>query len=109
MVRRSGGSAAHAPLDLEDLLLLRAAHALALADVAVGGLLELVEELVPLVRPELPVLLGLLEVVRGVTSEVADLDPRLLHPLVDLAHEVVPPLLGQGRDVEPHDMAVDVR
>ena len=62
-----------------------------------------------LVGADLAVLLELLEVIGRVPPEVADLDPRLLHALVDLAHEVVPPLLGERRDVQPDDGAVDVR
>ena len=85
------------------------ADAVDLADVAVGRPLELLEEPVALVGADLAVLLELLEVVGRVAPEVADLDPRLLHALVDLAHEVVPPLLGQRRDVQANDRAVDVR
>src|SRR5690349_5327710 len=71
--RPSGGSAAHAPLDLEDLLLLGRADAIDLGDVAVGGLLEVVHQATLLVDADLAVLLELLELVRTLATEVADL------------------------------------
>ena len=72
-------------------------------------LLERLELAVRLVGPDVAVALFLLEVVGGVAAEVADLDPGLFHPLVDDSHEVLATLLGQRRDVEPDDRAVDVR
>ena len=61
-----------------------------------------------LVGADAAVALFLLELVGGLATEVADLDPRLLHPLVDDPDDVLATLLGQRRDVEPHDRAVDV-
>ena len=75
-VRPSGGSAAHAPLDLEDLLLLRRADAIDLGDVAIGGLLEVVPEAALLVDTDLPILLELLQMVEPVAAKVPDLDSR---------------------------------
>jgi hypothetical protein len=40
---------------------------------------------------------------------VADLDPCFLHALVDEFDQVPATLLGQRRDIEPHDRSVDVR
>ena len=61
-----------------------------------------------LVGPDDPVPLFLLELVGGVAAQVADLDPGLLHPLVDDSDEVLATLLGEWRDVEPDDRPVDV-
>ena len=58
--------------------------------------------------PTIAVALFLLELVGRIAAEVADLDPGLLHPLVDDPDEVLATLLGERRDVEPHDRAVDV-
>jgi len=75
----------------------------------IGRLLERVEEAMLLVGAELTVALELLELVRGVAADVPDLDPGFFHALVDDADDVVSALLGQDRDVEPDDRAVDIR
>ena len=59
--------------------------------------------------PTVAVALLLLEVVGGVAAEVADLDARLFHALVDDLDEVLATFLGQRRDVQADDRAVDVR
>src|SRR4051812_46836355 len=61
-----------------------------------------------LVGADAAVPLFLLQIVGGVPTEVADLDPGLLHPLVDVSDEVLPALLGQRRDVQPDDRTLDV-
>ena len=52
-----------------------------------------------LVGADAAVALLLLELVGGLAAEIADLDPGLLHPLVDDPHDVLATLLGQRRDV----------
>src|SRR5687767_2881894 len=96
-------------LDLEDLLFLGPAEPVDLADEPVCRLLERVVPAVRLVGAELPVALFLLERVRGIPSDVADLDACFFHPLVDDSDEVLATILGQRRDVEPDDGPVDVR
>jgi hypothetical protein len=78
----SGGRSAREPLDLEDLLFLRQPEAIDLGDVAVGGLLEASCERCASSVPTSPSALAL-EVVGCLAAEVADLDPGLLHALVD--------------------------
>src|SRR5262245_31157177 len=61
-----------------------------------------------LVGPDGPVALFLLELVGGVAADVPDLDPGLLHPLVDDLDEVLATIFGERRDVQPDDGPVDV-
>src|SRR5574340_896180 len=98
-----------AALDLEDLLLLELAQALDLIDPVIGPALERLEGAPPFVGLDRAVLLPLADLVGRLPTMVADLDPGLLHALVDTPHEVPPPLLGEGRDVQPDDVPVDVR
>jgi hypothetical protein len=62
-------------LDLEDLLFLGPTDAIDVVDVTVGRLLDDLQELVDLVRPEVAFALELLEVIGSVATEIADLDP----------------------------------
>ena len=48
------------------------------------------------------------ELIERLAAMVADLDARLFHPLVDELDQVLAALLGERRDVEAHDRAVDV-
>ena len=61
-----------------------------------------------LVGPDLAVALVALEVIGGVTPQVADLDSGLFHPLVDAPDDVLATLLGERRNVEADDRPVDV-
>src|SRR2546427_47281 len=96
---RAGRRRRDRPLDLEDLLLLVGSQLVDLADVAVGELLECVVLAMGFVGAELAVAFLAAEGVGSLPAEVADLDARLLHPLVDDADDVLPPLLGEGRVV----------
>ena len=63
-----------------------------------------------LVGADVAVLLPALRIVLGrLAAMVADLDARLFHALVDDLDEVLATLLGERRDVEADDRAVDVR
>ena len=62
-----------------------------------------------LVGADVAVALFLLELIGGVATQVPYLDARFFHPLVDDSHEVLATLLGERRDVQPDDRAVDVR
>ena len=68
-----------------------------------------VELAMALVGAEVAVPLFALEEVGALATQVADLDPGLLHALVDEADDVAASLLGQGRDVQAHHGTVDVR
>ena len=62
-----------------------------------------------LVGPDVTVLLFALERIGGLASQVADLDARLFHALVDDWDDLLATLLGQRRDVQADDGAVDLR
>ena len=53
--------------------------------------------------------LGFLDLIGRFTPMVADLDACLFHALVDEPDELPATLLGQRRDVQPHDRAIYVR
>ena len=75
----------------------------------VGDALELLQLTARLVCPDRAGMLFLLELFRVLAAETSDLNPCLLHPLVDLLDQILAALLGQGRDVEPDGRAVVVR
>src|SRR5664279_3977177 len=111
--RRSGGPAVFeppgGPLDLQHLMLLVSAQSIDLGDEPVGDLLELVQVAVRRVAAQAAVPLFLLQGVAGIPAMVADLDLGLLHPAMNDLDDVAPALLGEGRDIEPDDRAIDVR
>ena len=82
-VRRSAGRAVRGPLDLEDLLFLRRPRRSTSAMCRSVVFWSVSSWRCASSAPTVAVALFLLELVGGVAAEVADLDPGLLHPLVD--------------------------
>src|SRR5689334_17689985 len=107
-IARCRGTAA-VTLYRQDFLLFRLADLVRGEDVAVGQLLELRLERLLVVRGDAGTLRLRAELVLRVAAEGADLDAPLLHLLVELLHQVLPPLLGERRDREPDEGAVVAR
>src|SRR5437588_11222353 len=93
----------------QDLLLFRVADLVRGEDVAVGQLLELRLEPLLVIRGDARALRLRPQLVRRVAAERAELDPPFLHLLVELLHEVLPPLLGERRDRQTDEGAVVAR
>ena len=106
-VRRSDGPAARGPLDLEDLLLLRRADrsTSAMWRSVSSGALDLA---VRLVGPDVAVALLLLERGRWRRGGCCGSRRAPLPCACGRLDEVLATLLGQRRDVQPDDRAVDV-
>src|SRR5438067_2365178 len=100
--------AAAVTLDRQDLLLFGVADLVVARDVEVGELLQLGLEPLLVVGRDAGALRLRPQLVLRVVAERADLDPALLHLLVELLHEVLAALLGQCRDVEADERAVVV-
>src|SRR5262249_41082082 len=104
----SGVAPIDAPLNLQDLGFLLLAHAVDFLDPLVREPLDALLLAVRLVAADLAVALLALDLVGCLAPVVADLDPRFLHALVDDFDQVLATLLGQRRNVQAHDGAVDV-
>src|SRR5262245_34107083 len=92
--------------DLEQLLLLVLEGLVHLVFLLVGELVELLLRPVEVVGGNVPVLLQSLEIVAGRPPRVPDGDPAVLGHALHHPHQLLAPLLGEGREVEPDDVAV---
>src|SRR5262245_50258958 len=93
--------------DLQDLAFLAVGARVDCLDVPVGQPLEVLELAALLVLAQVAVAERVLQRIRGLASVVPDLDTRFLRPSPHLLDHLAPALLGQGRDVEADDGAVD--
>src|SRR5689334_22029725 len=92
--------------DLKDLLFLLGQGIVDLLDVVVGHLLDLFVEAPVLVLGDLAILFHLLEHLHAVTPDIAHGDTPLLRIFMRDLGQLLPPLLGELRDRDAHQLAV---
>src|SRR5438132_5449582 len=103
------GTALMGSLNGEDLFFFGRADLVGHEDVAIGELLQLRLQALHVVGRDARALFLRAHLLVAVTAQRTDLDPTILDLLVEHLHEVSPPFLVQGRDVEADDRAVGIR
>src|SRR5262249_28031499 len=96
-------------LHRQDLLLLRLEQFVDFLDLSVGELLRFFEAATLVVLGNRLVLIELLEPVVALVPVAADLDARLLRHVVRLLRQVLPAILGQRGNRDPHELPVGLR